>query len=473
MLLKVYNTASKKIEEFVPLRKGEVRMYNCGPTVYDYAHIGNFRSFCFADLLKRYLKYLGFRVIQVMNITDVGHMTGDEAEGEEDRLEKRALEVKKDPWKLAEFYTHAFFEDLRSLGLSLADHYPRATEHIPEMIKMCQGLVKNGFAYEVNGSVYFDLERFGGYGALSGNTLKDLVAGKRVEVNPEKKNPFDFALWKRDPGHIMQWDSPWGKGFPGWHIECSAMSMKYLGETLDIHTGGEDNIFPHHECEIAQSEAFTGKTFVRYWLHVRHLQVEGQKMSKSLGNFYTIRDILSKGFSGIGLRYALISAHYRQPFNFTFQNLEGAERAVERLNIFNQSLRGIQGKGEDQARILECLEKARSGFEEAMNNDLNTSKALAVLFDFIREINKMKPGKEAAGEIHRAMLRFNEVLGFLQPEGQTSPLDEEVDRLVRKREEARAAKDFPQADAIRDRLKEMGIILEDTREGIRWRRAKS
>src|SRR3972149_2047156 len=292
MTLKLYNTYSKKLEEFTPIEDGKVKMYNCGPTVYSHPHIGNFRSFIFADVLHRYLEYSGYKVTQVMNITDVGHLTLDDVEAGEDKLEAAAKREKKDPYQIAEFYMNEFFELAKLLNLLPAYKYPRATEHIKEQITLAEELIKKSYAYVVGGNVYFDVTKFAKYGKLSGNTLTQLKAGARIEVNTEKRNPMDFALWKNDPKHIMQWDSPWGKGFPGWHLECSAMSMEYLGETIDIHTGGEDNIFPHHESEIAQSESATGKQFVRYWLHCRHLLVDGKKMSKSEGNFYSVQDIL-------------------------------------------------------------------------------------------------------------------------------------------------------------------------------------
>ena len=294
MPLTLYNTFSKALEPFQPLKPGEVKMYNCGPTVYDYAHIGNFRSYVFADLLRRYLEYRGLAVWQVMNITDVGHMVADAEEGE-DKVEASAKEQKKTPWEIAQFYTEAFLEDAKRLGFKEPMKRPKATEHVAEMVGMVKTLLEKGYAYESSGSVYFDVRKFKRYGKLSGNTLRRLKAGARKEPAPGKRYPLDFALWIKKPGHLMQWDSPWGKGYPGWHIECSAMAMRYLGERIDIHTGGEDNIFPHHEAEIAQSEGATGRKFASYWLHVRHLLVNGEKMSKSLGNFFTLRDLLAKG----------------------------------------------------------------------------------------------------------------------------------------------------------------------------------
>src|ERR1041385_8225489 len=294
-------------------------MYNCGPTVYSYAHIGNFATFLLADLLRRYLEYSGLEVLQVMSITDVGHLTDDAlADGRgEDKLERKAREEKKDPWQIARFYEDAFQRDRRLLNILPAHHYPRATEHVPEMIEMIGDLLEKRLAYQAGGQVYFEISRFPQYGILSGNTPQELLAGARVEEDPEKRSPLDFCLWKKDSRHIMQWDSPWGRGFPGWRIECSAMSRKYLGPIFDVHTRSEENIFPHHECEIAQSSGGEGRIFSRYWLHRRHILVDGRKMSKWEGNFYTLSDLLEKGFRGSQVRYALMAGHYRATLNFT------------------------------------------------------------------------------------------------------------------------------------------------------------
>ena len=468
--LKIYNTYSRRKEEFKPLHEGEVRMYNCGPTVYNYAHIGNFRAFIFADVLRRYFQYLGYRINQVMNLTDVGHMFHDADMGE-DKLEAAAREEKKDPWQIADFYGKAFFEDAKALGLAPAERYPKATEHITEMITLIERLVANGHAYVVNGCVYYDITSFPNYGRLSGNPLGQLQAGARVEVNPDKRNPLDFALWVSDPNHIMQWDSPWGRGYPGWHIECSAMSMKYLGHTLDIHTGGEDNLFPHHECEIAQSEGATGQPFARYWMHVRFLLVNGRKMSKSLGNFYTLRDLLTKGYDPVAIRYELLDTHYRQPLNFTLEGIDASRESIRRLRDFRRSLTASAAQpsdGPDDKALPAILERARNGFEEAMNDDLNTSAATAAIFDMVREVNKLKLGRAAAQAL--ALLeRFDTVLNVLGEEEGT--LEDEVQRLIEEREEARLARNFNRSDEIRDQLRKRGIILEDTPQGTKWKRA--
>ncbi|RKY13349.1 MAG: cysteine--tRNA ligase, partial [Planctomycetota bacterium] len=401
---------------------------------------------------------------QVMNITDVGHMTTDADEGE-DKLEVAAKRERKDPYSIARFYEASFFEDVDALRIRRAHHYPRATEHIPEMIALIEKLLKKGYAYKAADGVYFDVTKFEGYGKLSGNTLERLMAGARVAVNPNKRNPYDFALWKFDPKHLMQWDAPWGRGFPGWHIECSAMSMKYLGETFDIHTGGEDGIFPHHECEIAQSEAATGKPFVRFWLHVRFLLVDGQKMSKSLGNFYTVKDILKKGYSGRVLRYVLMSTHYRKNLNFTFEGLDAAKAAIERMENFVLSMQDVAGASDDPA-VDEALKKAEKDFVEAMDDDIEISAALAAIFEMIRAVNRARPSQKQAQKAIRLMHRFDEVLGVLDVE-RKKEVPEEVLELVRRRHEARKAKDYATADAIREQVRKLGYLIEDTPKGPR------
>jgi len=466
MGLRFFNTLTKRKEAFEPLTAGKATMYNCGPTVYSYAHIGNFRSFMLADLLRRYLEYKGLDVAQVMNITDVGHLTDDADEGE-DKLEVSARKEKKDPWQIAAFYSEAFFEDANTLRLMPATHYPRATDHVKEMIDLVEVLLQKGYAYEVNGCVYFALETFPEYGQLSGNRLEDLEAGARLEVNPDKRNPHDFALWVTDPEHLMNWESPWGVGYPGWHLECSVMSMKYLGETLDLHTGGEDNIFPHHEAEIAQSEAATGQPFVRCWLHARHLLVDNRKMSKSAGNFYTLRDLLEKGCSPVAIRYLLLSTHYRQPLNFTLGAIEAAGRTVQRLRDFRDRLQS-QDAPQDHPEFSARLDQAGQGFEEALDDDLNISKGLGSIFDFVRETNRLSLSQADAAKALGQLKRWNTILQVLDDE--EAPLDEEIERLIEAREQARKAKDFARSDQIRDQLKARGILLEDGPDGVRWKR---
>jgi len=473
-MLKLYNTLTKRKEPFKPLRKGIVTMYNCGLTVYDYAHIGNLRAFTFADVLRRYLEYKGFTVKQVMNFTDVGHMFSDVDIGE-DKMEAAAKRERKDPWAIAEFYIKAFLEDSKKMNFEEPMARPRATEHINDMIELIRKLIKNGFAYVVNGSVYFDVTKFKDYGKLSGNTIEKLKtgAGGRVKFNPDKRNQFDFALWINDPTHIMNWKSPWcEKGYPGWHIECSAMAMKYLGETIDIHTGGVDNLFPHHENEIAQSEGATGKKFVNYWLHNEHLLVEGRRMGKSLGNFYTLRDLLAKGYDAKAIRYLLMSTHYRQQLNFTFKGLEAAKNAVDRLINFTRRLIDARGRGCGE-KLKTLMNDVKERFEEAMDDDLNVSVALAAIFDFLREVNKLMDdnmlSKEEAEEVYKLMMRFDKVLGIIGEVKKEEKLPEEAKELIRKREEARKAKDWETADKIREQLKAMGVIIEDTPQGVKWR----
>ncbi len=462
MALKLYNTLTRKKEVFKPLVEGEVRVYNCGPTVYDFAHIGNFRAYVFADLLRRYLEYSGYNVRQVMNITDVGHMTTDADEGE-DKLEVGAKREKMDPWQLAEKYMNAFFEDRDRLNIQHADVYPRATEqkHIDAMIDMIKKLIDNGLAYEVNGCVYYDVTKFPAYGRLSGNTLEDLEAGKRVEVNPDKRNPQDFALWVTDPNHIMQWDSPWGRGYPGWHIECSAMSIRHLGETLDIHTGGEDNIFPHHECEIAQAEGATGKTFVKYWMHARFLLVDGRKMSKSAGNFYTIRNLVEKGYDPIDIRFALLSTHYRQQLNFTLEGIDAAHESRRRLKDFveNTIWRPVC---EDPAWDVEAAcKKVKDDFQKAMDDDLNISAALGAIFDFIRDANSRAVEKDAQAAID-TVLDFDRVLGVLK---ETKEMPPETVALTEEYRKVRKAGDYAASDKIRAKIESQGITVKDNPDG--------
>lgn len=470
----LFNTLTRKKEEFKPLHKQVVRIYNCGPTVYTYAHIGNFRTFIFDDILRRYLEYKGCEVKQVMNITDVGHMTLDdeehlEGDAGEDKLERQAALEKKDPWQLAKFYTAAFMDDFKALRLREPMVFPRATEHIPDMIEMVRGLIDKGYAYVVDGEVLYDISRFPGYGRLSGNTLEDLKAGARVAVSEKKRTPFDFHLWKNDPKHIMQWPSPWNEhGFPGWHLECSVMAMKYLGDMIDIHTGGEDNIFPHHENEIAQSEAFTGTEYVRYWLHVRHLLVNGEKMSKSKGNFHTVRDLFAKGYDGAEIRYALMSAHYRQNLNFTLEGLEDSRRAIRRLRDFLAHLETCRGPGTG-GRVSQLCDGAARKFEEAMDDDLNIAGALGAVFNFVRDVNRLggDVSPEEAAEAKALMLRFDDVLAVMHEEREE--LSQEFKQKIEEREEARRAKDFATADAIRRWFAERGYELEDTPEGTRWK----
>ena len=480
MSIRLHNTLTRRVEPFEPVVAQKVRMYNCGPTVYSSPHIGNFRSFLLADLLRRYFEWKGFEVEQVMNLTDVGHLLEDAEEGE-DKLEAAARKEKLTIWQIAQRYIDEFFAALEHLNFRKAKHYPRATDHIPEMITMIRELEAKGFAYAVpSGNVYFEIAKFKGYGRLSGNTAEELESGARVEVNPEKRDPRDFALWKVDSRHQMQWDAPWGRGFPGWHIECSAMSKKYLGETLDVHTGGEDNVFPHHECEIAQSEAANGKPFVRHWLHGRHLLVDNTKMSKRLGNVHTIEGLKQKGYSGDAIRLALQKAHYREPLNFTLAGLEETEKKVARYRDLEQRLAqraNVEKVALPVAGAEARLAGLRQRFEAALDEDLNVSVALAVLDETVSEANRTNPeGAEAAAVL--ALLRgMWGVFGLLEKEaGAGAPggevADAEIAALIDERDAARKGRDFKRADEIRDRLRGKGIELLDGKDGVRWRRLR-
>ena len=461
-----FNTLTRRKEKFVPLEKGKVKMYTCGPTVYDFAHIGNFRAFVFEDLLRRWLEYCGYKVIHVMNITDVDDKTIAAAR-------KKGISLRE----YTEHYTRAFFEDITALNIEKAHYYPRATEHIPEMVALIKKLLEKGYAYRgEDGSIYYAISKFKDYGKLSKIRVKELKPGARVKVDEYgKEEAHDFALWKawdEEDGEVF-WETELGKGRPGWHIECSAMSMKYLGETFDIHCGGVDNIFPHHENEIAQSEAATGKQFVRYWLHNEYLLVEGRKMSKRFGNYYTLRDLLAKGYDPKAIRYLLMSTHYRQQLNFTFEGLEAAKNAVDRLTNFVYRLLDADGEGCGE-KIGSLMESVQKRFEEAMCDDLNIAVALAAIFNFVREVNKLmddnKLSRGEAEQVYELMMRFDKVLGVIgEVKKEEEKLPKEAEELIRKREEARKVRDWETADKIRERLKAMGVIVEDTPQGVKWR----
>ena len=463
-----FNTLTRRKEKFVPIESGKVRMYTCGPTVYDYAHIGNFRAFVFEDLLKRWLEYRGYKVTHVMNLTDV-----------DDKTIRGSQKQKVPLAKYTEHYAKAFFEDINALNIEPADYYPKATSHIPEMVALVKRLMQNGYAYRgQDGSIYYAISKFKNYGKLSHIKVAELKTGARVKTDEyTKEEAQDFALWKAwtpEDGDVF-WETELGKGRPGWHIECSAMSMKYLGETFDIHCGGIDNMFPHHENEIAQSEAATGKKFVNYWLHNEHLLVEGRKMAKKFGNFYTLRDLLGKGYDPIAIRYLLLSSHYRGQFNFTFEALDAAGVAVERLRNFVRRLQDAQGEG-SSGKVAELLRGVQQGFGEAMDDDLNVSVALAVLFDFVREMNVLLDddvvSKNEADEVVAVLKRFDGVLGVVGEVEAEEALPKEAEVLIAKREAARKAKDWATADALRVRLSELGVVVEDTAQGVRWRLVK-
>lgn len=463
--MKLYNTLTRRKEEFVPLEKGKVKMYVCGPTVYDFFHIGNARPFIVFDVLRRYLEYRGYEVSYVQNFTDV-----------DDKIIRRAAEENSTMQEVSERFIREYFADADRLGIKRATVHPKATEHINEIIDLISRLEEKGLAYTAEDGVYFDTSKFPEYGKLSKQSLEDLNAGARVEVDQNKKNPADFALWKKQKPGEPAWDSPWGKGRPGWHIECSAMSTKYLGETLDIHAGGQDLIFPHHENEIAQSEGASGKPFARYWLHNGFINIENEKMSKSLGNFFTVRDI-SRNYDLEIIRFFMLSAHYRNPVNFSREMLEQAKNGLIRLYNAKRDLEHAAENAdrEDMSREerekAEELERYRKRFNEAMEDDLNTADALSVIFELVRDINAYIKQGISAGFAKWALgflMEFADVLGLLSK--QQGQLDQEIEDLVAERERARKRKDWALADKIRDDLKERGIIIEDTPQGAKWKR---
>lgn len=464
MELRIYNTLTRKKETFKPIKAGHVGMYSCGPTVYNFAHIGNFRNYIFVDLLKRYIKYKGYKIKHIMNITDIDDKTIRDSA-------KEGISLKK----FTEKYTKAFFDDLKTLNIEPADIYPRATEHIKEMIDFVKVLVKKGYAYEKLNSVYYDISKFKDYGKLSKVDLSQMKPGARVDLDEyEKDHPGDFTLLKRSKLDELKkgiyYDTEFGKVRPGWHLECSVMSMKYLGDTFDIHTGGVDLIFPHHENEIAQSEAYSGKKFVNYWSHNEHLIVDGKKMSKSLGNFYTLRDLIKKGYNPRQIRYILLATHYRQKLNFTFESLEAAENSIKRLDEFIIKLKDVKGE-KNNKEIYILIEKAKSDFEDAMDDDLNVSIALSVIFDFVKKINTFimneNISRKDAEKAIALMHGFDSVFGILKEE-EKEEISKETEQLIEKRQEARKNNDYGLADKIRDQLKEKGIILKDTKDGVRW-----
>ncbi len=462
MGLRVYNTLAREVQEFRPLREGEVRLYTCGPTVYDAAHIGNFRTYLWEDVLRRYLRHLGYRVTQVMNITDV-----------DDKTIENSLRAGVSLEEYTRRYIDLFFEDLDALGLERAEHYPRATEHIPEMLAIIRTLKDKGHLYESRGSLYFRIASFPSYGRLAHLDPDASRGHERIDSDEYgKDDPRDFAVWKAHKEGEPFWDSEFGPGRPGWHMECSAMSMKYLGEVFDIHTGGVDNIFPHHENEIAQSEAATGAPFVRYWLHAAHLVVNGEKMSKSLGNCYTLGHVREKGFEPRTLRYLLVSSHYRSPLNFTFEGLTQCETALARLDDLVCRLREHPAPGGSDDDLSARIRSARDGMLEALDADLNTAGALGHLFTFVRDLNcALDAGNAGRDDLDRArelLSMFETIFGV--PLGRTEVLDGDVDAMIRRRSEARARKDYAEADRIRDELLCRGIVLEDTPHGVRWKR---
>jgi cysteinyl-tRNA synthetase len=461
-MLRLHNTLSNTDEEFHPLEEGVVRFYTCGPTVYDYAHIGNFRTFVFQDLLRRYLRYRNYRVIHVMNITDVDDKTIQNARAQ-------GMSLKDYTTKFAD----AFLEDCKTLRIELPELLPRATDHIPEMVALIRTLEDKGYTYRKDGSVYFSISHFPGYGKLSKADFSGAQSGARIDTDKyDKENARDFVLWKARKEGEDFWDTEIGPGRPGWHIECSAMSMKYLGETFDIHCGGVDLVFPHHENEIAQSECATGKPFVRYWIHPEFLIVEGEKMSKSLGNYFTLKDLLSQGHSPETIRYLLLSVHYRKQLNFTQDGLRQAHASIQRWEDFILRAKEI-AKSEDPSPAFDAeVQTARERFMEAMDADLNTSAALAVIFDFVRLAYQKDSQKTLSGGDARIAIDFLKEIDGVFSILRTQPelLDEEIAQQIEARQAARRRRDFAEADRIRQWLLSKGIQLEDTRDGVRWKR---
>jgi cysteinyl-tRNA synthetase len=473
MPLRLYNSLSKGEEDFESLEKGKVRMYTCGPTVYGRPHIGNYSSFLMADLLRRWLEVSGYSVTHVKNITDVGHLVADADEGE-DKLEKQAKEEKSDPLAIAKKYTEQYLEDEKVLNLLEPAHRPRATEFVSQMITIIESLIASGHAYETDDGVYFSVETFPEYGKLSGNTLENIEAGARIEVDEKKKHPADFALWKKTVGsnahHILKWPSPWGEGFPGWHIECSAMSRALLGEQIDIHTGGEDNIFPHHECEIAQSECSGEHPFSRFWLHKRRIEIapesdteEGVKMSKSLGNILTVSDIVNRGYDALDLRYFLLSAHYRTRLKFSWKSMDDAKKARKKILEWMSEVESWNASSAPDSDTDSWKKK----FQDAMNDDLNTSAALAVIFD------AMSWSRNVSGWSSSSLASLKEFIEIIRhtfgcfDSQKEEAVPSDVQELVKQRAEARAQKNFSLSDELRDKILEKGFEVKDTSEGQR------
>ncbi|CBH22359.1 cysteinyl-tRNA synthetase [Acetoanaerobium sticklandii] len=464
--MKIYNTLTRQKETFIPLEENKIKMYVCGPTVYNFFHIGNARPFMIFDAFRNYMEYRGYEVTYVQNFTDV-----------DDKIIKRANEEGISPIEVAEKYIAEYFKDADALGIKRATVHPRVTENIENIITFIEDLISKGFAYELNGDVYFNSQAYKEYGKLSKQNLEELNLGARIDVNDEKKHPIDFALWKAKKEGEIGWQSPWGEGRPGWHIECSVMSARYLGDTIDIHAGGQDLIFPHHENEIAQSEARSGKQFARYWMHNGYINVDNQKMSKSLGNFFTVRDILSE-FSGQVIRFFLLSAHYRNPVNFSKELILQAKAGMERLANSKERLVFTisHAKGqmnESELELVSALENHRDRFIEAMDDDINTADAISIIFELARFSNTNVTENSSLEWAEKNLSLFNEltgVLNIIKAEDTDSNDNEQIEKLIKDRVEAKKNKDFALADAIRDELKSMGIEIEDTRQGTKWKK---
>jgi len=464
MKLTFYNTLTRKKEEFHSIDENRVRMYSCGPTVYSYAHIGNFRTYIFMDTLRRVLKYNGYELKHVMNITDVGHLESDADEGE-DKMEKAARKEKKDPYEIANFYTEIFLKDMGKLNIDKPEIITKATENISQMIEYVKEIIKNGYAYETSKGIYFDISKLDKYPVLSNRKLDDQIAGARVDVDPEKKNPYDFALWIKAPeNHIMKWESPWGLSYPGWHLECSTMGRRFLGEEFDIHTGGVDHIPTHHENEIAQSKGATGKIPAHVWMHCEYLQVDGGKMSKSLGNTYTISQLEEKGISPLAFKLFCFTAHYRNKLNFTFEGAYGAQKALERLyDSYKKNVNGVDDVDED------IIKEYEERFLAYINDDMNMPGAMSVVWEIARNAKK-------SIKFADLLLKFDKVLGLDMKNAEnyllefkheeSEELPEEIKALVEERKQARAEKNWAKSDEIRDRIISLGYSIKDTKDGI-------
>jgi len=471
-MLKLYNTLTKKKEEFKPLNPPNVNFYMCGPTVYDLFHVGNARSFIMADVVRKYLEFKGYKVKYAMNLTDV-----------DDKIIKKSIEEKTPSNQVAEKYINYFFEDIARVNIKKADVYPKATEHMDEIINLIKKLEDKGIAYNVNGNVFYDVSKFADYGKLSGKRIDDLESGARIEINEEKKSPLDFSLWKKAKEGEPYWESPWGNGRPGWHIECSAMSCKHLGETFDIHGGGNDLIFPHHENEIAQSEGATGKPFVKYWMHFGFLNINNEKMSKSLGNFFTARDILKK-YSAESLRMFFLQAHYGGPLNFSGELLASAEKGLEKINNLRDKINEELSNPKTEGINPEFdFKKFADSFTEAMDDDFNTPQGIAVLFDFVKDVNKvMAENQNISKEFYNRAKEFLTktaviVFGILSFEEKKSAGDEALEKelielLIQLRNEAKSNKNYALSDSIRDGLTKLGIILQDSKEKTTYKKVK-
>ena len=465
--MKLYNTLTQKKEAFVPIEEGKVRMYSCGPTVYNYFHIGNARPFIVFDVLRRFLEYIGYDVKFVQNFTDV-----------DDKIINRSIEEGITAAEVADKYIAEYFKDADALGIRRADVHPRVSDHMPEIIEMIKELEARGLAYNVDGNVYYQVDHFHDYGKLSKQSIDDLKSGARIDVNDEKRSPLDFALWKKKKDGEPYWESPWGQGRPGWHIECSAMSRKHLGESIDIHGGGQDLIFPHHENEIAQSEGSCGCKFANYWVHNGYININNEKMSKSKGNFFTVRDI-AKHYDLEVVRMFMLMAHYRSPVNFSDELLGQAQNALERLYNAKYQMEYLlennksEAASKDEKTWMDNLAQYKKGFIDAMNDDLNTADAIAAIFELVRYTNSNLSEASSREAVKAALDLFKEltgVIGLAAKEKETD-LEAEVESLIAQRQEARKNKDFALADEIRDALLAKGIILEDTREGVKWKKA--